>query len=362
MTRLLIAAGGGGDALAAAIIHAATSTEPAYIATLAWDRLLIDPLPGPRSARDFTGLRHLTEHVTAITPDTRPIPPAGSTLPRLAAELDATLVLLDPTGGAVGLRAQLRELAAALATSRAEVVDVGGDVLTTGNDLGLRSPLADALVLAACCELGIPVDILIAGPGLDGEIPEADVLARVGTTIAARLRPADADRYIHVFDWHPSEATALLVAAARGARGKAEVRDSGLPVPLTDNSPNVYRLTHTQALTINTPAQALHHTTSLNEAEHITRTLCGFSELDYERAKTAKPRHPPHITSVEELDRKARAYEREAASRGIDYLTFRRLAEALGISVAMAQQLRAHLITTRPTHYLPPIWATCSIC
>jgi len=365
MTRLLIAAGGGGDALAAAIIHAATGSEPACIATLAWDRLLIDPLPGPRSARDFASLRRLTEHVRVITPHTRPIPPAGSTLPRLAAALDAPLALLDPTHGAHGLRLQLRELAAVLAAPHAEIIDVGGDILTTGDDPGLRSPLADALVLSACHELDIPVDVLIAGPGLDGEIPEIDVLARAGTAIATRLRPADVDRCLHVFDWHPSEATALLAAAARGARGTAEVRDSGLPVPLTDHSPNVYRLTYAQALAVNPLAQALRHATSLEEAERITGALCGFSELDYERAKAtalreagSRARHEPHAVTIEDLGHQARIYEHNAAGRGIDYLTFRRLAEALGVSTATAGHLRTHLITTRPAHYLPPIWAT----
>lgn len=358
MTRLYVAAGGGGDALAAAIIHAATSSEPAYIATFAWDRLLIDPLPGPRGARDFTGLRRLGEHVTAITPDTRPIPPAGSTLPRLAAEIDATLVLLDPTGGATSLRTQLRELTALLDVPRAEVIDVGGDALAHGDEPRLRSPLADALALSACHDLGIPVNVLIAGPGLDGELPEPDVLARAGNDIAARLHQADADRYARVFDWHPSEATALLAAAARGARGTAEVRDSGLPVTLTDHSPDVYRLPLTRALALNAPAQAIQRTTSLDQAEEITRTLCGFSEIDYERAKAARIRLTTPTTITEDLDHQARTYERDAAARGIDFLTFRRLAEVLGISAAMTGHLRAHLIATRPAHYLPPIWAT----
>ncbi|WP_199484766.1 DUF1152 domain-containing protein [Actinomadura craniellae] len=358
MTRLYVAAGGGGDSLAAAIIHTATSTEPAHIATLAWDRLLIDPLPGPRSPSDFTGLRRLGEHVTTITSDTRPIPPAGSTLPRLAAEIDATLVLLDPTGGATGLRTQLRELASSLAAPRAEIIDVGGDALAHGDEPGLRSPLADALALSACQDIGIPVDVLIAGPGLDGEIPEDQVLARAGDRIATRLHRADAERHAHVFDWHPSEATALLAAAARGARGTAEIRDGGLPVALTEHSSDVHRLALTRALAINTPAQALRHTTSLHQAEETMRTLCGFSEIDYERAKATRtpPAGPTAITK--DIDDEARAYERDAAARGIDFLTFRRLAEVLNLSATMTGHLRAHLIATRPAHHLPPIWAT----
>jgi len=45
---VFVAAGGGGDALATAMLHFAMTggSDDAVIATYAWDRLLIDPLPG----------------------------------------------------------------------------------------------------------------------------------------------------------------------------------------------------------------------------------------------------------------------------------------------------------------------------
>ena len=73
----------------------------------AWDRLMIDPLPGPRNAADFTGLRELRPGVYEVLPQSRPRPPAGSSLPRLADELDVRLLLLDPTHGAVGMAEQI---------------------------------------------------------------------------------------------------------------------------------------------------------------------------------------------------------------------------------------------------------------
>ncbi len=359
MTRLLIAAGGGGDALAAAIIHAAaTDGEPAAIATFAWDRLIIDPLPGPRGAADFTGLHQLTKSTAAITADTQPIPPGGSTLPRLAAEIDSPLILLDPTKGTTGLRRQLRELVTALGASRAEVIDVGGDVLACGDEPGLRSPLADALALAACDDLGIPVAVLIAGPGLDGELVEDEVLTRSGQDIAVRLTTADIDPYAHVLDWHPSEATALLAASARGARGTAEIRDRGLPVQLTDNSPNVYRIDLAEALTTSTPAREVRDASSLGEAETIIRQICGFSEIDYERAKVARGHYTHQRAMIANLENKAHTYEQNAAARGIDYLTFRRLAEVLELPYAMIDQLRSRLIAARPDQHAPPLWRT----
>ncbi|HZB32233.1 MAG TPA: DUF1152 domain-containing protein [Streptosporangiaceae bacterium] len=359
MGRLLIAAGGGGDALAAAIIHAATTDgEPACIATFAWDRLVIDPLPGPRGQADFSGLQMFTKSTARVTGDTRPIPPAGSTLPGLAAEIDPPLILLDPADGTRGLRIQLRELVMSLGSPRAELVDVGGDVLAHGDEPELRSPLADALALAACADLGIPVDVLVVGAGLDGELTEDQVLTRAGSDIALQLSAADTDRYAYILDWHPSEATALLIAATRGARGTAEIRDGGLLVQLSDNSSNVYRIELARALAISAPARALQDASSLDEAETITRQLCGFSEIDYERAKAARADTPHQRINLRDLDHEAQIYEADAAARGIDFLTFRRLAEALGLRYSMIDQLRSHLTATRPDHYLPPLWMT----
>ncbi len=65
MTRLIVAAGGGGDAVAAAMLDTALhgGGDHAVILTFSWDRLLIDPVPGPRGADDFTGLEQLTPSV-----------------------------------------------------------------------------------------------------------------------------------------------------------------------------------------------------------------------------------------------------------------------------------------------------------
>ena len=110
-------------------------------------------------------------------------------LPRLAAELPATLYLLDASEGAAGLGAQLQELAGILRADRVLIVDGGGDILATGHEAGLRSPLGDSLVLAATDGLDRDVQVLVAGLGLDGELSE-DVLlqrcARLGGTLSSR--------------------------------------------------------------------------------------------------------------------------------------------------------------------------------
>jgi hypothetical protein len=101
-----------GDAVAAAMLDPALygGKSPAVILTYAWDRLLIDPVPGPRGPANFTGLHPLTRSVQAVPVDAKPVAPAGSTLPRLAAELPHTLALIDPHHGAERIIRQLEEL------------------------------------------------------------------------------------------------------------------------------------------------------------------------------------------------------------------------------------------------------------
>jgi hypothetical protein len=358
VTSLYVAAGGGGDALAAAIVHRALGhDEPAVIATYAWDRLAVDPLPGPRSAIDFAGLRRLGRHNHVITSTTAPLPPSGSTLPRLAGDLADTLVLLDPSHGAAGMRTQLTELVGIYRPDGVTVLDVGGDAIARGDEPSLRSPLADALSLAATTRLDSPVEVMVAGPGLDGELREADVLHVIGHRPLVRLSAADVEPFKDTLDWHPSEATALLAAAARGIRGRVEIRDTGLTVDLTDNSPGVYALPIVAVLDHNRLATALADTRTLTQAEQATREQCGFTEIDHERAKRQRSESPRDQLGGFDLDSAVRNFERAALARKVDYVTFRRIAEAISPAPFNAADIRRHLIATRPSRYEWPLWS-----
>ena len=334
--------------------------SPAVVLTYAWDRLQVDPVPGPRGPANFTGLRPLTRSVRTVPADASPIAPAGSTLPRLAAELPQTIALTDPHHGAEGIIRQLEELVQHLEPDTVDLLDVGGDILARGDEPTLRSPLADALTLAACCELNYPVRLLIAGPGLDGELPADALRDRLGpaalTFTAEHTRPVSS-----VLEWHPSEATAMLAATARGARGLCDVRDAGPPVPLTDEGPVVYEADLDEALHRNQLARAILATENLHEVEQYSREICGFSEIDDERTKASwLGSQPAPKLDAEAVLHQLDEFEADARSRGITHTTFRRLAEAFGLSVNQRQDLRALLLSRRPGRYEAPLWCITS--
>ncbi|MFI0238325.1 DUF1152 domain-containing protein [Streptomyces sp. NPDC016845] len=364
MTRLIVAAGGGGDAVAAAMLHTALygQAESAVIFTYAWERLLVDPVAGPRGPQDFLGLEPSTPAVWFVPSGARPISPVGSTLPRLAAELPHSFALIDPRHGVEGIARQLGQIVHHLSPSSVDLLDVGGDILARGDEPTLRSPLADALALAACCRVDAPVRLLVAGPGLDGELPVGDVRSRLGRLVHS-FTPEDVEPVSSVLRWHPSEATGMLAAAAFGVRGVCEVRDAGLPIELTDASPTVHAADLEQTLAHNRLARAVMATTTLEQAEAHSRAICGYSEIDYERDKASRLKAQPPAeldprVVLAQLDR----FEGEARRRGITHTTFRRLTEVLNLSGSQRQDLRRFLISSRPGQYTAPLWRLAGSC
>jgi hypothetical protein len=342
---LLIAAGGGGDVIGAVMLAQTLGMAPdnAAIATVAWERLLVDPVPGPRSVEDFDGLVHHDGTVEVLA-STRPRPPYGSLLPQLREALGYPLFLLDPYHGVHGLVDQLQAL---------------GDVLATGAEPGLRSPLCDALTLAASTQMNRDTSVLVAGPGLDGELTVEEARNRMKSADATpmtTLKPPSR-QVLDVFDWHPSEASALLAASAIGIRGFVEIRDAGTQVELTDDSPRVWAMSSTAALH-GSLAELVMGTDSLTAAEEALMSAIGATELDYERKKATeltgsngyetKPIDDSAIAAVH-------VFERAAAERGSRYTTFRRLAEQ-SRRPRRCRELRETLAAAYPDRLAGPLW------
>jgi hypothetical protein len=359
---LFVAAGGGGDVIAAAVIARALglSRGDAIIATLAWERLLIDPVPGPRSPSDFQGLSALGQQNVEILPTSAPKAPGTSTLPRLRSELGHRLALLDPRRGAAGLAEQLGDLEALLTGLRSVfLVDVGGDVLASGKESGLRSPLADALTLAAVAGLNTPVEVLVAGPGLDGELTPNEVISRLhalGGVQRLSVSEPEALSALGILEWHPSEATALVVAAALGVEGTVEIRDAGTQLSLSPAGAMVWSLP-TATASKATLAESLFDTTSFADAEEALLERLGWTELDYERSKAKKAgARSVGITTVDDaLLQAVHGFEATASARGTQFTTFRRIAEAVGVPRAHGQ-LRDSLVRHFPDQDRPPLW------
>jgi hypothetical protein len=256
----------------------------------------------------------------------------------------------------MGITRQLEELVSHLEPESIDLLDVGGDILARGDEPTLKSPLADALTLAAASQVNAPVRLLIAGPGLDGELSSDDLRPLLGPVVH-NLTAKDVDSISSILEWHPSEATAMLAATARGVRGTCDIRDAGLLVPLTDEAPRVHEVALGQALSRNYLARALRTTTTLNEAEAHSREICGSSEIDYERNKAVRLKDQKPV----ELDAEAVLshldhFEAGARSRGVTHVTLRRITEVFNLSGSQRGALRQLLMESRPAQYDAPLW------
>jgi hypothetical protein len=302
---LVIGMGGGGDvvgALATAELARRYDAAAPVLGGLAWERRPIDPVPGPRRADEIEAAEPLAPGVLRAGPQTRvrgrEVYFAES---RMAAFLGEPTILIDvaegPAAVAAGLAATARELGCDLVV----FIDVGGDVLARGDEPGLRSPLCDALMLAAAgrlARLGQPVLGGVFGIGCDAELSPAEVLARLalvaqaGGLIGARgLTGPVAARLERAIELIPTEASAQAVRAFRGAAGRVAIRGGTRTVELTSLATVTFYLDVEAALgAIGRLALAVDGAESLEQANDALNALGVRTELDFEREAAAS--HP----------------------------------------------------------------------
>jgi hypothetical protein len=299
---LVIGMGGGGDvvgALATAELTRLYGGSEPMLGGLAWERRPIDPVPGPRNTEEIVDAEPLADGVMQAGPDTRvrgrDVYFAES---RMAKFLGEPTVLIDVTGGPATVAAGLAQAASGLGRDLVVFIDVGGDVLAQGDEPGLRSPLCDAVMLAAARRLGrlgIPVLGGVFGIGCDAELTPAEVLGRlaevaiVGGLVGARgLTAAVAERLERAVELVPTEASAQAVRAFRGVAGPVAIRGGARTVELSSVATITFYL-EIEAMIRATGrlALAVDGADSLEQANDALHAIGVRTELDLEREAAA---------------------------------------------------------------------------
>ncbi|WP_369024054.1 DUF1152 domain-containing protein [Nocardia cyriacigeorgica] len=357
---IAVAAGGGGDVVSASVLAAKLRHRFDVVAVMSysWDRLIVDPIPGPRCVDDFDGLVRHHDLVAEVTEATRLRGAGWSTLPPLVPYLAHPLLLVDPTNGALGVAAQFRAASRIFDAEALILVDIGGDILAEGHEDGLRSPLADSLMLAAATQADLALHLLVAGIGLDGELTRDELralLRRHDAVEAAQLGKEDVSAAADVWAWHPSEANGLLCVAAGGWRGTVETQRGAL-VRVDDEAGTVHEV-DTDSVATNSLAAVLADTVSLDQAEQRIRDRRGYSDIDTERDRlsTGLGNRTPTTAVLRKIDR----YALSASLRGVDALTIRRVFELTGaIGAHAGDTVRDLLGRERPRNMQPPLYLT----
>ena len=278
-------------ALAAADLAERLGT-PAIVGGITWERRPIDPLPGARTLDEIEDLaERLNDAVALAGPNT--CGPGGFLFAesRMAEVLGAPVVLVDPNPGPRAVASALDDAAARLGCDLLVVLDVGGDVLAHGDEPGLASPLADAIMLAACTHLRTRSVLGVFGAGCDGELTPAEVLERVaevsradGLLGAWALTTDAAVRLEAAIAVVPTEASAMALRCARGWYGTSTIRNGRRSVELGPAGGLTFYLepecTLASAARL---AAAVVDATSLEDADAILSARGVRTELAYER-------------------------------------------------------------------------------
>jgi hypothetical protein len=288
--------GGGGDvvgALAAGELCRRLGTAR-VMGGVTWERLPIDPRPGPRSADEIVGARTLADGVLLADAGTRTHDGAVFAESRMAELLGEPTVLVDVGLGATRVAEGLEQAAQALGVDLFVFVDVGGDVLGAGTEPGLASPLCDAVMLAAAALLqrrGHAVLGAVFGPACDGELTVEELLGRLALLAGAGglyavegIEPAVADRVAEAAAVVPTEASAQAVRCARGELGVTTIRGGRRSVHLTPLGAATVYFDPERALGSAAPlAAAVLDAPDLDAAQARLHGLGVRTELDYER-------------------------------------------------------------------------------
>ncbi len=302
---LVIGMGGGGDvvgALATAEAMRLQDGADPIIGGLTWERGVIDPVPGPRRIEEIEAGRELAGGVLLTGPSTRvrgrDVYFAES---RMAAYLDRPTILIDIGGGAGAIATGLHDAVAALDRDLTVFIDVGGDVLAQGDEPGLRSPLCDAVMLAAAAILGQQghaVLLGVFGIGCDAELTPSEVLGRLAQVAAAdglcgaRGLTEPVVRSLEgSLELVPTEASAQAVRAFRGVSGVVRIRGGEHSLELSPLAALTYYLDVGATLaSAGVLARAVLDARSLEEANDVLHALGVRTELDLEREMAAQAR------------------------------------------------------------------------
>jgi hypothetical protein len=299
---LVIGMGGGGDIVGAlATAEAARLYDGAdpLLGGVSWERRPIDPAPGPRTVDEIEGAEQLAPGILLAGAGTRvrgrEVFFAESHMARF---LGQRTVLVDIS---VGARAIAEGIALATDRLRCDLsvfVDVGGDVLAHGDEPGLRSPLADAIMLAAAGRLnaaGHRVLLGVFGTGCDAELTPGEVLARLGDVATAGglagargLTPPVADRLEAAMRLVPTEASAQAVRAFRGAFGTAVIRGGTRTLELSALAAvTLYLDVEATIEAAGRLARAVDGADDLDQANEALHAFGVRTELDLEREAAA---------------------------------------------------------------------------
>lgn len=268
---------------------------------MAWERWSVDPYPGPRRLEDLTGIDRLAEARSALcgpeasTPGGVRLCEAGA-----ATHLDRPTVLIDVTAGSRECGHAIAVACERLGCDAVVLADVGGDVLATGDEPGLASPLCDAVMLAASRYLPDSIEVVgcVFGAGCDGELTQAEVMGRIAALARAGIWRGTfspgagvAAELLDLAETVPTEASLCAARCALGQTGSVPIRGGLRTVELGPVGGLAFLFDAAAAIGGGAPlAESVAEAASIEAARDALAAIGVSTELDLERGRASAAR------------------------------------------------------------------------
>jgi len=268
---------------------------------ISWERSVIDPVPGPRKFEETINARKLNDTVWFTNPHT-----TTSTGVRFAESIVAEFygnetLLIDinpgPNNVIDGLINAIEMLGADLLIG----IDVGGDAIAFGDEPGIMSPLADAIMTAALAKIEqrFPTIMGVFGFGSDGELTKDELersiikIAKEGGLLGSWGITQDTLKELEkLIEVVPTEASRLPVQAAKGILETSTIRGGRRTVSPSINSTLTFYLSPKVVYEkVSEPSRKVSACQNLLEANELLHDLGLKTELDYEMEKFEKLRN-----------------------------------------------------------------------
>jgi hypothetical protein len=286
--------GGGGDVAGALVVGRRCEQlgTPFVLGGVAWERMPVDPKPGPRPVSEIRGGDPLGKHAVLAGPRTATADGAVFSESHLARHLHEPTVLIDVSDGVAGAAEGVGSAAGVLGCDLVIYLDVGGDAIAAGGEPGLGSPLCDAVMLAAGMRIATRVDGIAAvvGAGCDGELTVDEVLARIAALAAAgawigtsSVDRVQADELERAATACGTEASMQIVRCVRGELGEAPIRGGRRTAALGPVGALAFHFDLDAAAAELPLAAAVKDAAGLEAARDALHDLGLSTELDFER-------------------------------------------------------------------------------
>lgn len=294
---IVIGIGGGGDIVGT--IPTAKLLElfgiGYVLGGLPWERSVFDPVPGPRKFNEISNCEKLNERVWIANKNTVTNTEVRFAESGVAEVLGVETLLVDINNG---VDSTVESLLDALSQLNADLIigiDVGGDAAGFGNEEGLMSPLADAIMTSALYKLSSETtDIMgIFGFGSDGELTLQELensfrsIAQNGGILGSwGLTQKTLEIMEEVIKVVPTEASRSPVLYAKGEFEDTKIRSGSRDVNLNLCSTVTFYLDPRVVYEkISEPARAVSNCKNLEEASKALNRIGIKTELDLEREK-----------------------------------------------------------------------------